>query len=312
MNRSIIGVALALSLFLAPLAYADTAPVPIGDPYTDTLKLWSEIASAISSLANDFATLFNDHEVPSTNAPSNSQQGSASLAATVASFNSPPQTLTSATSSSTTTNTTSDQTTLSQNVKSAQSTAPANSTILSGPTPAFDASDFVTQSELTQTLLALSNSLADKSAPTTAPVFPEWVAADGNPFVPYAAVSNIGQLSNVTITNANLSASEIPALDYLPLSGGTLTGTLSVPTLDASSTNYGVITSANASSTNLSNFGTAYFGGTGTTTIDSAGDLSVAGNTESGECHFQQSLGLGHRIDRNVLEFSARLANQWP
>ena len=105
------------------------------------------------------------------------------------------------------------------------------------------------------------------------------MAADGNPFVPYAAASNISQLSNVTITNANLSASEIPALDYLPLSGGALTGTLSVPALNASSTNYGVITATNSSTTNFSNTGTAYFGSTGATTIDSAGDLSVAGNT---------------------------------
>jgi hypothetical protein len=41
-----------------------------------------------------------------------------------------------------------------------------------------------------------------------------------------AAASNIGNLSGVTITNANLSASEIPALDYLSRSGGTLAGDL--------------------------------------------------------------------------------------
>ena len=62
MKRSIIGVALALSLLLAPLAHAQTTPVPIGNPYTDTIQLWSEIASAISSLANDFASLFNGQE----------------------------------------------------------------------------------------------------------------------------------------------------------------------------------------------------------------------------------------------------------
>ena len=87
--------------------------------------------------------------------------------------------------------------------------------------------------------------------------FRPFLLADGNPLIPYAAENNITNLSGVTITNANLSASEIPALDYLPLSGGTLTGTLSVPTLDASSTNYGVITATNSSTTNFSNTDTA-------------------------------------------------------
>ena len=62
MKRSIAGVALALSLFLAPLAHADTGYVPIGDPYTDTIGLWSEIASALSSLADGFASLFDGNE----------------------------------------------------------------------------------------------------------------------------------------------------------------------------------------------------------------------------------------------------------
>ncbi len=39
------------------------------------------------------------------------------------------------------------------------------------------------------------------------------------------------------------------------------------------------IFSGNASSTNFSNFGTAYFGGSATTTIDSSGNLSVAGSS---------------------------------
>ena len=41
-----------------------------------------------------------------------------------------------------------------------------------------------------------------------------------------AAASNVSNLSGVTITDANLTASEIPALDYLSLSGGTLAGDL--------------------------------------------------------------------------------------
>ena len=51
-----------------------------------------------------------------------------------------------------------------------------------------------------------------------------------------AAASAIDNLSGVTITNANLTASEIPALDYLSLSGGTLAGDLE---LDGNATTTG-------------------------------------------------------------------------
>ena len=44
---------------------------------------------------------------------------------------------------------------------------------------------------------------------------PQNIAAGGNNLGPYAA-SAINSLSNVTITNANLTASEIPALNYFP------------------------------------------------------------------------------------------------
>ena len=59
-------------------------------------------------------------------------------------------------------------------------------------------------------------------------------------------------------------------------------GALNVPTLNASTTNYGYLTATNASSTNLTNFGTAYFGATAILTFDPAGDLTVAGNTTLG------------------------------
>ncbi len=190
-----------------------------------------------------------------------------------------------ATSSEIPSHATSYQTTNSQNVKSAYS-EPSGSqqtatSPLSDPSSAFNgsASNFVTQGELTAQLLQLSNTLTANFSPPETSFVPEYVAADGNSEVPYAAASNITNLSGVTITNANLTASEIPALDYLSLSGGTLSGTLNVPSLSASTTNYGLITATNASTTAFSNFGTAYFGGTATTTIDSSGDLTVAGNT---------------------------------
>ncbi len=73
---------------------------------------------------------------------------------------------------------------------------------------------------LQSALSSQSNQSYDASA-----VIPQQVAAGGAPNG-IAAASNIGQLSGVTITNANLTASEIPALDYLSLSGGTLGGDL--------------------------------------------------------------------------------------
>jgi hypothetical protein len=46
----------------------------IGDPYTDTIGLWSEIASALSSLANDFGTLFHGHEFAAQSTDSTHEQ----------------------------------------------------------------------------------------------------------------------------------------------------------------------------------------------------------------------------------------------
>jgi len=429
-KRLFVSVVLAASLFVAPLAHADTAPVPIGDPYTDTIQLWSEIASALSSLANGFAALFDGREfavAPPATPPAALAAAAASaepaqpltqhditytvqagdtLSAIAQSYDVPlsnilavndlsqgailhpgenliipePQTASPATSSSTTTNATSDQATPSQNAGPTKSSTQTST--FADATPAFNASDFVTQSELAQVLLALSTSPSTKSAPTIAPSIP---AADGNPLVPYAAENNITNLSNVTISNANLTASEIPALDYFPAtntisvfyggtgnsnapsygqlligngsggysltatsslgitggggsatpagydtqvqfnSGGSFQGssyftfasstglltvtnasTTDVTASYASSTNLvagsatttnlfaslanfttGVISSLSgtqltytaASTTNFGDTGTAYFGATATTTIDSAGDLSVAGNT---------------------------------
>ncbi|MFA6243674.1 MAG: hypothetical protein WC655_22215, partial [Candidatus Hydrogenedentales bacterium] len=79
----------------------------------------------------------------------------------------------------------------------------------------------------------------------------------------FAQAGRIDNLANVTISNATvngisgLTASNIPDLSgtYLPLSGGILTF---------------------ASSTRLSVFGNAYFGGTATSSFDSTGALTLA------------------------------------
>jgi len=171
------GRALAAAVFLFALACspyahaAQTAAVPINDPFTDTLELWSDIATTLSSLAHDFASLFDGQQFVATNGPSNHLATSPALAAAAATSQSAQVSL--ATSSATTPHATSDQTTLSQNVKSADfaSINPATS-LLSDPTPAFDASNFVTQDQLTAQLNALTDALSAKfgqPATTTPP-----------------------------------------------------------------------------------------------------------------------------------------------
>ena len=76
-------------------------------------------------------------------------------------------------------------------------------------------------SKIESQIAALQSALSWQSANyNTSTYFP---LGDGHGL---SAASNIGQLSGVTITNANLTASEIPALSYLSLSGGALGGDL--------------------------------------------------------------------------------------
>lgn len=313
-GRAIAAVVFAFALTLSPYAHADTSVVPIGDPYTDTLQLWSNIISAVEALANDLATSLiaiqphaanSNDQNPERQHPSGAVLSAVAVLATQSGSNTATSSTNQnpfATSGELTTNATSDQTTNSSNVKSAEFD-PINQSAPFSSTP-----NFVTQEELNAQLLLLANALTAKfSAPATSPV-PQYIAAGGNNENPFAAASAINNLSNVTITNANLTASEIPtdivASNYLPLSGGTLTGTLSVPTLSASTTNYGTLTANNASTTLLSNFGTAYFGGTATTTINSAGDLTVAGSlTANG------NVSLGNATTTNLIATNATTTN---
>jgi endosialidase-like protein/surface protein with Ig-like domain len=113
---------------------------------------------------------------------------------------------------------------------------------------------YVTQDQFNAGLSALSGSLQRLVSQTqNNPI----VSGFGAPLSveAFAPSQQIGQLYGVTITNANLTASEIPtdivASNYLPLSGGTLTGTLNVPTINASSTILGGFSTTNATSTNF-------------------------------------------------------------
>jgi hypothetical protein len=281
-KRSILAAILAASFSLAPLTHADTNVTPIGNPYTDTLQLWGEIAASIQYIAQEttsaaLAALSAVGQLASAHPQAHPSDAAAT---------SPQQTAAAATSIEyTTATTTSNQTTNSSNVKpaafdptnykSAAFSPPTTQSAQFYPTP-----NFVTQDEFSAGLAALDTSLQQLIAVNSFSADASPPLGGGAPNT-IAAANAIDQLSgttlnNVTITNANLTASEIPALNYLSLGGGTLNGTLNVPTLNASSTNYGLLTSTNASSTNFSTFGTAYFGGTATSSFNSVGVLTLA------------------------------------
>ncbi len=200
---------------------------------------------------------------------------------------------------------------------SASSIPPASqtATLLTNPSLQFDTANFVTQDELNSQLLQLTNTLTQKFSPPATSSVPQYVAADGNPTAPYTPiVPPINNLSNVTITNPTFSGvttSNIPEgsnLYYTDARVDALLASSASTTfgngIDLSSGCFAVngtcitgaggggaslssantwtalqLFSAGASTTNFSATGAAYFGGTATSTFDSAGDLAVAGNT---------------------------------
>jgi hypothetical protein len=249
------GVAIAVFVFVltvSPYAHAaETTALGINDPFADALQLWSAVLSSIDSLANQIASALQLHQAltfnttPKPHAPKNLQQPAALAASAALATQSPPETATTSGSSAIVSvppqqpQTTgppeaiSDQTTQSPFVKSADFSP--NSPAFSQPAasnPALAAappSAFVTQAQFNAGMSVLGSSVQQLLAKTDPHPFPESVGADGNNLNPYAAASNIGQLSNVTITNptiTGLSAGEIPNLSgtYLSLGGGTLTG----------------------------------------------------------------------------------------
>jgi hypothetical protein len=135
--------------------------------------------------------------------------------------------------------------------------APAQYTIAQQGTPIVEAvtpaDQPITEGELNGILTGLSDVLSLIPAAVSPQAYSAAasIPLGGGPPNTIAAANAIDQLSGVTITNANLTASEIPALDYLSFSGGALSGPLSVPTLNASSSVFGNITATNATSTSF-------------------------------------------------------------
>ena len=179
--------------------------------------------------------------------------------------------------------------------------APVNSTILSEPTPAFDASNPVTQSELATALLSLSNPSPPNSLQRQHQrCLSGWPQTATHSFHTPPPATSVSSPTLPSRTRIYPLPKSLHSIICLSAAAHSQEPSLFRPS-NTSSTNYGVITATNSSTTNFSNTGTAYFGSTGATTIDSAGDLSVAGNT-SVLMYFQQSRRLGHRLD---LEFSS-------
>ena len=290
-GRSIVIAVFVFVLTVSPYAHAaQTTTVGINDPVADMVQLWTAALSSIETLSQQLASVLQPQ--PSLTfdrsakqpAPNNSPQPAA-LAASAALATQPlPETATTSGSVSGTPPTsqqpqsqnapaaTSHQTTQSPFVKlpglSEVGTAvPSSQT--SATFSATPATAFVTQSQFNAAfsnrldpligivgdIASILPSLSGSQIPT-----PQQVAGNGNPEA-IGAGAAINQLNNVTITNANLTASEIPPLDYLSLSGGSLSGDLSV--------------TGNATTT-----GTSYFSGNvGIGTSSSQDALSVNGST---------------------------------
>jgi hypothetical protein len=201
-------------------------------------------------------------------------------------------------------------------------------------------SNFVTQNQFNTAISALGASVQQLLAKSNTNPLPEYVAADGNNADPYAAASAIDNLSNVTITNSNLTASEIPALNYFP-SASTIsiayggTGISSAPSygqilLGNSSGGYSLVATSSlgivggggssASSTLLSDNNT-FFGNntfssllkmtngllaTASSTIGNGtqgGGLTISGGaTTTGNAYFAGNVGIGTANPGKALE----------
>jgi lysophospholipase L1-like esterase len=241
-------IALSLVLALLPSATAFAASITqIGDPVTDTVQLWTTFAALFENVAHQLVTEL-DHRQPPTVASSkiDAQAASAALATeqqlpTVEVANNTSATEPALEQSSIGTTT----------VVYRYIAQPAIASLVQAPSTS---GGYVTESEFAAGLSALNGSLHQLIANNSFEASAAPPLGGGAPNT-IAAASAIDQLSGVTITNANLTASEIPtdivASNYLPLSGGTLTGTLNVQTINASSTILSGFSTTNATTTNL-------------------------------------------------------------
>jgi len=271
LTRSLLAVAVvALLLTFAPAAHAaEATATTINDPLEAVVQLWSTVLSTIDSLTHQVAVAFESYRPQSAqnqarrHVPKNLTP---TLAAYAALATEPlPETATSSESE------TGASTAPQQPQSTSPPTAAPSQIVFNSPqalAPATPASAFVTQDQFNAALsnridplISIVGNLAT-ILPSLSPsggVIPQQIAADGNPEAIEAGAA-INSLYDVTLTNANLTASEIPSLNYLSLSGGTLGGNLQI--------------SGNATTT-----GTSYFtGNIGIGTSTSQDALAVNGS----------------------------------
>ena len=281
-GRSIAATVFVFVLTFSPYAHAaETAAVTINDPFTDAIQLWGEVLTSLNSFAHDLAAGFASPQTLTDTSPQKLHvqntltppplAAAAALATEVVSKNAAPA----AGSADTSIAPQKPQSRSPPKVASIPMT-------ITPPAPAESARAFVTQEQFDAALSVLGSSVRQLLAAQTfnAAASPPLGGGSSNTI---AAANAINNLSNVTISNptfqggiSGLSASDIPSLDYLPLSGGTLTGNLLV---DGTSTLVGIT----LSSANCSTYGN---GGKLTTdgfgNVICAADQGGAGSTVAG------------------------------
>ena len=285
-------------LTLSPYAHAaETAALTVNDPFTDAIQFWSAVLNSADSFAHQIATGLAS---PQTFTTENPQQPHAPQAPMPSSLAAVATLATESDSEIATPSTGAADTSVAAQPpqsRSPPSNTSSGATIHYLPAPATNASAFVTQTQYNAGLSALGQSLRQLiSYVQSEPV----VSGAGAPLSAeaFAPSQRINNLENVTISNATfsgvsgLSSSDIPALNYLQLSGGTLAGDLlingnaSTTDLFASNATVGTLSAGtfNATGTstlagiNLPTTNCSTFGNGGKLTTDSSGNVICAGD----------------------------------
>jgi hypothetical protein len=163
------------------------------------------------------------------------------------------------------------------------------------------ATSYVTRDELVALADNLRSLIYQRAATNTAVTNPQ-VAADGNGVYYGEAPAPITQLNNIPISG--LTASEVPDLSssYLSTGGGTVSGTLNVSTLIATTTSYTNVTATLATTTDAT-----------TTAFAITGTANAVLSTNGSGSIIPTTIGNGLTFSGGVLStfFGTSTANTW-
>ena len=237
--RTFSVAAIVAVLVYAGPAHAATA-LPLADPITDTVQLWSTVLASIEGGAHQIASLFfsqhaetaateNQRQPNEVTQAQSAMAASAGLAVQQLSQAAPSNTATASSIESSTAPSHSPQPTSTSSLAEAPIT-------IGVPVLTNATSEFVTQSQFNSAISALGASVRQLLAEVnTQPTYPI-VSGPGAPLSveAFAPSQRINQLSNVTISNATVSGvsglaiPDLPDLSgkYLSLTGGSMTGAL--------------------------------------------------------------------------------------